>query len=147
MVKSFNTPQWVWTSTWWLPYLESQVFKIVKLTLYLWQLKLHLSILLNRMAGPQNYSYCKLTLVMLTLHLWQITVKFNIAPLMVIKLLPSSTLNLWQSLPSGFHIKAETSDDKFNITPLASGSLLSLTLHLWQWLSLKLPYWSRDDQC
>ena len=84
--------------------------------------------LLIRMESPQNCSYRKSTLVMLTLILWQITVKFNITPLIVIKLLPSSTLNLWQSLLSGFHIKAETSDAKFNITPLAFGSLLSFTL-------------------
>ena len=106
-----------------------------------------MSILLNRMSGPQNYSHRKSTFIMLTLHLWQITVKFYIAPLTVIKLLLSSTLNLWQSLPSGFHIKTETSDAKFNNTPLPFGSLLSLTLYLWQWLSLKLLYRSRYDQC
>jgi len=39
------------------------------------------------------------------------------------------------------------SDAKFNNTPLASNSLLSSTIHLWQWFSLELPYRSRDDQC
>ena len=68
-VKSLNTSQRVRTFTCRLPYMESQVFKIVKLTLHLWQSKLHLSILLNRMASPQNCSYRKPTIVMLTLHL------------------------------------------------------------------------------
>ena len=122
-----------------LPYMESQVFKIVKLILQLWHFKLHLSILLNKMASPQNCSYHKSTLiVMLILYLWQITVKFNITPLIVTKLLPSSTLNLWQSPSSGFHIETEMSDAKFNITPLASSSLLSSTLYLCQWLFLML---------
>ena len=71
-----------------------QVFKIVMLTLYLWQSKLYLSVLLNRMVSPQNCSHHKLTLVKLTLYLQQITVKFNITPLTVIKVLPSLTLNL-----------------------------------------------------
>ena len=132
---------------WWLSYMESQVFKIVKLTLPLWQLKLHLPILLNGMAGPQNCSYRKSTLIILILHLWQITVKFNITSLTVIKLLSSSILNLWQSLSSGLHIKAETSDAKFNITPLAFNLLLSSIIHLWQWFFLELSYRSRDDQC
>jgi len=108
-----------------LHYMESQVFKIVKLILHVWHSKLHLSILLNRMASPQNCLYRKSTLiVMLTLHLWQITIKFNIIPLTVIKLLPSLILNLWQSLSLGLCIKAETSDANFNITPLAS-------IHCW----------------
>jgi len=103
--------------------------------------------LLIRMESPQNCSYRKSTLVMLTLILWQITVKFNITPLIVIKLLPSSTLNLWQSLPSGFCIETETSNVKFNTAPIASSSLLSSTTHLWQLPSLELPYRNQDDQC
>ena len=76
--------------------IEWQVLKIahivkqilVKLTLHLWHSKLHFSILINRMIGPQNCSYRKSTLVMLTSHLWQITFKFNATPLTMIKLLP-----------------------------------------------------------
>ena len=107
-----------------------KVFKFINLTLHLWQFKLHLWVLLNKMASPQNCSYCKSTLDMLILHLWQITVKFNITPLTVIKFLPSSILNIWQSLSSGLHIEAKTGDAKFNITPLAFSSLLSSTIHL-----------------
>ena len=75
---------------------RKQIF--VKLTLHFWHSKLHLPVLINRMTSPQNCSYRKLTTVMLTSHLWQITVKFNTTPLTVINLLPSSILNLWQSL-------------------------------------------------
>jgi len=55
--------------------------------------------------------------------------KFNI------KSLVSSSLLVQQytydnDFSSGFHIEAETSNAKFNITPLASISLLSLTIHL-----------------
>ena len=114
--------------------LTNQIFQSpvdsVKLILHLWHSKFHLSILINRMTSPQNCSYRKPTTVMLTLHLWQTTVML-----------------LWQLLSSGFHIEAETSDAKFNIIPLASNSLLSSTIHLWQWLSLELSYQSRDDQC
>jgi len=39
------------------------------------------------------------------------------------------------------------SDADFNIIPLESDSLLSSTIHLWQWLFLKLLYRSRDDWC
>jgi len=104
IVKSFNTPQWVRASH--VAPLHGvtspQNFSyrkliLVKLTLHLWHFKLHLSILINRMISPQNCSYRKLTTVMLTSHLWQIIVKFNTTPLIVIKLLPSSILNLWQS--------------------------------------------------
>jgi len=38
------------------------------------------------------------------------------------------------------------SDAKFNTTPLASSSLLSLTLHLCQWIFLRLPYRSWDER-
>jgi len=70
----------------------------VKLTLHFWHSKLALSILINRMISPQNCSYCKSIFISLTSHLWQIIVKFNTTPLTMIKLLPSSTLNLWQPL-------------------------------------------------
>jgi len=73
------------------------------------------------MTSPQNCPYRKPTLIMLTLHVGQIAIKFNITTLIVTKLLSSSTLNLRQPLPPGFHIEAEMSDAKFNITPLASG--------------------------
>jgi len=39
------------------------------------------------------------------------------------------------------------SDGKFNITLLASSSLLSSTIHLCQWLFLRLPYRSWDERC